>query len=301
MKELKILAQDLLFESRYEAIALAVINLKNFNVDQFQIKKNGKNIIDTDEDIYFDLASITKPLTMGLSYLLNPKQITNEMLYLMEHRGGLPAWGLLSKDNWREHIMSFNIKESETLYSDFSALRYMLEFEKKEKLYPILKKFYDPEIKFWNELDKKDICLKNGTRMGKEVRGQVHDPNAYTIGEFCTHAGLFSTLNGIVNTLIKAEKEFQLSSKIPEEFQKRKYATRFAWAFDRVEDPKISLVGPHSSINTFGHFGFTGTSFWFHPEKMVATVLLSNATCEYWYDKKQLNILRKKLGEYAWT
>ena len=43
----------------------------------------------------------------------------------------MPAWGLLPNFGWKEQILNYSIKESETLYSDFSALRVMLELEKK--------------------------------------------------------------------------------------------------------------------------------------------------------------------------
>src|SRR3990167_3823320 len=145
MKEMEALALDILNKSRYDGIALATIDFKNKKFESIQISRPEDGIHESIEPIYFDLASVTKPLSMSLSYFLKPEIVSNEMILLMEHRAGIPAWGLLSRDDWRKHLMDFHIKESATLYSDYSALRFMLEFEKKEKILPLLKKFWHAE------------------------------------------------------------------------------------------------------------------------------------------------------------
>ena len=42
-------------------------------------------------------------------------------------------WWRLSKNNWREQILGYEVKKSEVLYSDFSPLRLLLELEKKNQ------------------------------------------------------------------------------------------------------------------------------------------------------------------------
>ena len=79
----------------------------------------------------FDLASLTKVFCGHLAYLKNEKIFTDEMLWLLSHEGGLPSWGRLSRDSWKEQILSYKISHSEQNYSDFSPLRLMLELEKK--------------------------------------------------------------------------------------------------------------------------------------------------------------------------
>jgi len=60
-----------------------------------------------------------------------------------------------------------------------------------------------------------------------------------------------------------------------------------------VLDTKLTLAGSRANLSTFGHLGFTGTSIWIDSERKVGTVILSNATQNYWYDKAELNKLRK--------
>lgn len=122
-------AQTFLKESDSDAVAIAIIDFKRSNfkcielypeIDLYNVNKG---------DIYFDLASLTKPLVNGFSFMAN--QIDNHQLdLLVNHRAGIPAWGLLQKNEWKEQILHYPIEETHTIYSDYSALRYMLEFEK---------------------------------------------------------------------------------------------------------------------------------------------------------------------------
>ena len=75
---------------------------------------------------------------------------------------------------------------------------------------------------------------------------------------------------------------------------------RFENGWDRVEDPSSTLAGAGCSNRTFGHLGFTGTSIWIDSVKKLGHVILSNATKNYWYDKKSLNIYRRNLGKLVW-
>ena len=54
------------------------------------------------------------------------------------------------------------------------------------------------------------------------------------------------------------------------------------------------------SDKTIGHLGFTGTSFWVDCEKGMGNIILSNATRDGWYQKNELNELRRALGNYTW-
>jgi CubicO group peptidase (beta-lactamase class C family) len=47
--------------------------------------------------------------------------------------------------------------------------------------------------------------------------------------------------------------------------------------------------------------GFTGTSIWIDPERMLGHVILSNATKIHWYDKQGLNDLRRAIGQEVWS
>lgn len=273
-----------------DAIGVGVIDFKKKNFQTFE----------TENGIYFDLASLTKPLTNSLSYFLKPDAFSQDMLLCLNHRGGLPSWGLLSRSNWKEQILSYPIQESETLYSDFSALRVMLELQKKgiqEK--EMVKSIWDEETVYWTDLPLGAKLLQYGYKHQEKNFGEVHDPNAYVIGEFCSHAGLFSTLPGLCRTLLSYEEKTGFLSKVKEDLARHSH--RFSFGWDRVVDPNNSLAGKGCGKFTFGHLGFTGTSIWIDPEIQIGHVILSNAVKEHWYDKTILNDIRRAVGEVVWS
>jgi hypothetical protein len=300
MDKLKEHFSSFLAKQDFDAIAFAKIDFKQKIYENFQVEKMGSLILDKEPTIFFDLASLSKPLTNGIGFLVEEKTITNEMNLVLNHKGGLPAWGLLPKNGWEEIINSFKIKESETLYSDYSALRFMLEFNKlhPEGLYKKASKYWDNGVKFWKDLNSKDRTVQNGFVKGRPNTACVHDPNAYNLNTFVSHAGLFGTIEGVSKTLLALDEKFGLINKMKNELSKKH--TRFVNGWDTISDTSNTLAGNGCSELTFGHLGFTGTSIWIDSKYSIGYVLLSNATKSYWYDKKNLNEFRKDLGKYLW-
>ncbi|HAZ11903.1 MAG: hypothetical protein A2X86_07370 [Bdellovibrionales bacterium GWA2_49_15] len=254
---------------------------------------------------YFDLASVTKPMILGISYLLRPEIFSPEAILCLEHRGGLPAWGRLSCDSWREKINSFKITSSPELYSDYSAIRAQLMAEEKlgQSLYTLCRSVHDSEMCHWTELPKAAVCPVTGTRQGKAVQGKVHDDNAFYIREKVAHAGLFSTISGVGKTLLNLQKKTDFLSKMIDYIRAGKssgHEPRFVRGWDRVQNPETTLAGKGAGPLTFGHLGFTGTSVWINPEQKLGYILLTNGTTQYWYAKDNLNTLRRELGAAVW-
>lgn len=259
------------------------------------MNKESEVLKDEQCDIYFDYASLTKPLINAFNFISETVEDKNLEL-LLNHRGGIPAWGLLRKDAWKEQLLSFPIKEAATLYSDYGALRFMLEFEKYsgKKLEDIYANNLDQKVKFWKNLSDEKL-LQFGFYKGEPNFGRVHDPNASNLDSFTSHAGLFGTIDGLCRTLLNFNNKYQLLKRF-----EVKAPDRFHLGFDTVEDPENTLAGLGCSHLTFGHIGFTGTSFWIDPTKNLGHIIFSNATKYHWYDKKELNILRKRVGEFVW-
>jgi hypothetical protein len=299
MKELLQLIKTLMPHGPFDACAIGVINFAMNDFRSIEVSRIQDEIQESTSAAYFDLASLTKPLTNSLSYFLQRHEFSPEMLFCLNHRGGLPAWGLLPHRGWREQILSYSIHESDTLYSDFSALRVMLELEKKGlKQREICTKVWDKETLPWTELAPGKATLQYGYRLGQPNIGLVHDPNAWVIGEFCSHAGLFSTIQGVCRTLIKYQQETDFIAQVKKDLATHSH--RFSFGWDRVENPENTLAGSGCSKSTFGHLGFTGTSIWIDADKMLGHVILTNATKEHWYDKLLLNDLRRATGELVW-
>jgi CubicO group peptidase (beta-lactamase class C family) len=296
MDNIKLSAAEFLIDSHSDAVAVGIIDFSDHTFNSFElldgdIRRPGK------DGIYFDLASLTKPLTNSFVHIAENIKDKNLEL-LLNHRAGIPSWGLLSTSNWKEQILSYDIKESETLYSDYSANRYMLEVEKltgKEYKDLVFKNFRG-HIIHWLDLPASKLTLQNGYYHKKPNIGKVHDPNAFNIKEFMSHAGLFGTIDGVCRALVEFDRVHQLIDKMNQDCEHR-----FLNGFDRVLDPNNTLAGKGCGKRTFGHLGFTGTSFWVDPEKKLGQVILTNATKYYWYDKKELNEFRKIVGEEVWS
>ena len=271
MDKVKQIAQSFLESSDCTKIAVAKIDFNNSKFD----------FIEVGEENVFDLASLTKPLINSFNYIKH--DVDDEELYLLLcHRAGLPAWGRLSRSKWKEELLRLPIKKSFTLYSDYSALRYMLEFN--EKIAPSAKILEElPGVTHWINSDKYI----------------VHDPNAFNLKVFTSHAGLFSNIENLCNSLISFNQKYDFIQKVSKRMETE--TERFVLGFDRVEDLQGSTAGEGCSDKTFGHLGFTGTSFWIDSKSGIGTVILTDIVKEYWFNRSGLNDFRKEVGKLFWA
>lgn len=297
MDKLKQKVLALFNPQHFDSLAVGVIDFAQPSFTGFELYQGEES----DQFHFFDLASLTKPLALSLAYLKYSEDFDQQMLLLLDHQAGLPSYGKLSQQNWRTEILQWPIKKSATEYSDYGALRLMLEYEKKtgKKFPQFLGEDWDAQMVFWKELARPEQSPSTGTRGGKAIRGEVHDPNAYIIGEFCSHAGLFATLPGLCQTLLTMNEKYQMIGKVQKALQSEQF-DRFVWGFDRVQDAQTSLAGQGSSSVTFGHLGFTGTSFWIDPQLLKGHVILSNATQNPGYAREKLNHIRREIGQTVW-
>jgi CubicO group peptidase (beta-lactamase class C family) len=116
------------------------------------------------------------------------------------------------------------------------------------------------------------------------INGDVHDENTYFFNGISSHAGIFSTaedLAALAQMLInggiynhhrffspRTIKYWTTRQEIPP-------GSRRALGWDTPADEKSS-AGDYFSKGSFGHLGFTGTSFWVDPNRQIAIVLLTN-------------------------
>ncbi len=279
----------------FDTVAVSAIDFKKSTFTSLELENKSPS-----KNIFFDLASLTKPLTLSASKLIHPELFKGEkdFVLLLNHRASLPSGGRLSHKTWKEEILSYPIIEGETNYSDYGALRLMLELEKKSQksLKSLIDSYWDRELLFWKDLPKPPHCPVSGFRGGKPIQGQVNDDNAFVIGTFCSHAGLFSTIGGLSRSLINLNEKFDLLSFM----QKEKFKDRFVEGWDTPSGEK-SLAGKGFSSQTFGHLGFTGTSLWVDSNAQKGQIILTNATKNFWYDREKLNLLRRSVGEYLWN
>lgn len=122
----------------------------------------------------------------------------------------------------------------------------------------------------------------------KRIHGEVHDERAWYMDGVAGHAGLFSTSDDIAIftrfLLNKGEWESKklISNQTVRNFISRKAPLqRRGIGFDMKSVNGFSSAGTLSSDRTFGHTGFTGTSFWIDPDKDLAVIILTNRTFPY--------------------
>jgi CubicO group peptidase (beta-lactamase class C family) len=116
----------------------------------------------------------------------------------------------------------------------------------------------------------------------KLLSGQVHDENAYVVGGVQGHAGLFGTaddLHKLLLELLSAYHEHRSATLFRPDlvrlFFRRLPGTDKALGFD-CPAPKNSSAGKYFSVNSIGHLGFTGTSFWMDLDRSIIVILLTN-------------------------
>ncbi|MBW1769115.1 MAG: serine hydrolase [Deltaproteobacteria bacterium] len=118
----------------------------------------------------------------------------------------------------------------------------------------------------------------------KVIQGEVHDENAFALGGYSGHAGLFGVAEDvyrIVNLLRehyqgKRDDYFQPET-IREFFTKQEMVEGCTWALGwDTPSHQNSSSGKYFSPNSVGHLGFTGTSIWMDLEADVMAILLTN-------------------------
>ncbi len=146
------------------------------------------------------------------------------------------------------------------------------------------------------------ITGKPGFRDGL-IWGEVHDQNAWTFGNVCGHAGLFSTAADVLKigvqflpaytTILKRETCGLFTTN----FTKGMNEDR-SFCFELASSPE-STAGALLSPQSFGHLGFTGTSLWIDPERERVFILLTNRTHDRGLPLANINPVRRRFHDLA--
>ncbi len=106
---------------------------------------------------------------------------------------------------------------------------------------------------------------------GGEVRGAVHDENAWALTRDggSGHAGMFGTVDAVLDFACEAHDH------ATEWMVRERPGGTLRAGFDGKSE-EGSSAGTKMGPRTFGHLGFTGTSLWIDPEANVVVVLLTN-------------------------
>ncbi|WP_216856271.1 serine hydrolase [Acidisphaera sp. S103] len=126
---------------------------------------------------------------------------------------------------------------------------------------------------------------------GRVMRGEVHDENAFTLGGAAGHAGLFGTIDGVLDAasgLLQGAEPGLIG------IRERQSATRTLGWEARHEGWS---GGDRCSDETIGHTGFTGTGLWIDFRRGVAWALLTNRVHPTRHRETGIGDLRRQVGD----
>jgi len=249
---------------------------------------------------------------------------------LMTHTSGLEWWlpfyqSIDLNKTWKEkrvwlfdQINNSKInKNDKAVYSDLGAI--LLGF--------VLEKFHQKNLyEIWIELKNKyypsttlDFNLENQTALPKNqfaptedcpwrkriMRAEVHDENCWSFGGISTHAGLFGSIEDVsafglnVRSQLQGIARYNIRQKTAQLFASRALPVEVGdWALGyMMPSVENASCGPHFSVLSIGHTGFTGTSCWYDPRNDLLVLVLSNRV-HYGRDNKAFISLRPKI--HSW-
>jgi len=186
---------------------------------------------------------------------------------------------------------------SQCLYSDlgFMMLEWVIEEAAQMSMAQFLGlHFYEP-LSFKRiflggtvlaqDLEKNQFAATEDCSWRKRVlQGEVHDENAFALGGYSGHAGLFGTahelyvLMDILRAhLIGERQDYFMPGLVSAFLTRQDIINGSTWALGwDTPSPENSSSGKYFSKNSVGHLGFTGTSVWMDFEKDVIVIFLTN-------------------------
>ena len=112
----------------------------------------------------------------------------------------------------------------------------------------------------------------------------MHDENAYALGGYSGHAGLFGTAGELysLSDLLMGHYQGERGDYLRPEtvrafFSRQDLVNGSTWALGwDTPSPENSSSGKRFSARSVGHLGFSGTSVWMDLEQDVIVILLTN-------------------------
>jgi CubicO group peptidase (beta-lactamase class C family) len=129
------------------------------------------------------------------------------------------------------------------------------------------------------------------TWRGRVMRGEVHDENAFALGGAAGHAGLFGTIDGVLDAalgLLRGDEPGLAGIRAMQS------ATR-TLGWEARHDGWSG--GDTCSDETIGHTGFTGTGVWIDFRRGIAWSLLTNRVHPTRHRDTGIVELRRRVGD----
>ncbi|MFD1733700.1 serine hydrolase domain-containing protein [Deinococcus malanensis] len=275
-----------------------------------------------DQDMWWDLASLTKPLFTArqvlratgegrldlddplqahlpdLAWMQGSALNSRTLRQLMTHTAGLPAWAPMYTWGDTATIRARLLQEpwvldepGEVRYSD---LGYLLLGRVLERVYgqPLRDFVLEAGLTFMPE-PSRSVATERCAWRERVLRGETHDENAAAHGGVAGHAGLFGTLDGVLDQAEALLRGSWLGAAALSAAT-RPYAPGRTLAFVQAQ-PGWS-GGGLTSPDAYGHTGFTGTGLWVDPPHGLAWVLLTNRVHPTRHAGTDIQALRRAVG-----
>ena len=245
--------------------------------------------------------------------------------HLLTHSAGLIPFrpfhqmGVTSREALIDSVMSETLlypPGTESRYSDLGMITLMLVIEEitgqdfatyaEENIFEPLG-MYDTGFRATGTPDAAIVPTEvDDAFRGRLIQGEVHDETAWILGGVSGHAGLFSTAQdlaklgymlvneGRINGMQFVEEE---TIELFTEPDNPEISTR-ALGWDSPSPEGYSSAGEAFGPESFGHTGFTGTSFWVDPEQDLFVILLTNRVYPTRENRKIVQV-RPKLADIA--
>jgi CubicO group peptidase (beta-lactamase class C family) len=273
-------------------------------------------------ETWFDLASLTKviftttrilqlveegrialddPLTRAIPDLrqYDPNAAERHLTFrqCLAHRTHLPAVEPLytygqDPDTLRAFILQRVWRKGPPVYSDINYMLLGIAIERMTGQ-PLIGQPLAPGLSFRPD---PHLCAatERCTWRGRVIRGEVHDENAFALGGAAGHAGLFGTIDGVLDFARGLLDGSALSPSSLEAIRTRASETRtIGW---EAQHPGWN-GGDACSPDTIGHTGFTGTGLWVDFERGLAWSLLTNRVHPTRHRETGIGALRRATGE----
>ncbi len=288
-------------------------------VQAFGLAQREPEAVRLDRDTWFDLASLTKVLFTTptiLQLMLERRIALDDTLTVaipdlrqydagaaerrltfrqcLSHQTHLPAveplytYGL-DPVTLRAFILQREWRQGPPVYSDINFMLLGIAIERMTGR--TLSELPLPLGLAWCPEPSRTAATERCTWRRRVLRGEVHDENAYALGGAAGHAGLFGTINGVLDAALRLLRGIEPHAV---EMRARQSATRCLGWEARHEGWS---GGNACSDQTIGHTGFTGTGVWIDFGRGLAWSLLTNRVHPTRHRDTGIDTLRRRVGE----
>jgi len=143
----------------------------------------------------------------------------------------------------------------------------------------------------WRPEPADTAATERCTWRGRVLRGEVHDENAFALGGAAGHAGLFGTIDGVLDA---AERLLRGTEPWLAAVLTRQSPTR-CLGWQARHDGWSG--GNACSEHTIGHTGFTGTGVWIDAARGISWALLTNRVHPTRHRDTGIDALRRQVGD----